>query len=171
MKNIILATFMLVILAPPQQASAQVTTQTTQNTNTGTSNRMTVTISNTNGVSSSATMTPDFDVFTSAKLVVDPRSTSFQEITDPAANLSNNGNIEGSTSSSASATLLGASSIGNILYGDGTAYSVQISPKNPDGEPKDSYSTAQGSASGNVTTQIVIDSTSSSFVNAFFSSF
>jgi hypothetical protein len=116
-------------------------------------------------------MTPNFDVYTSAKLIVGPDSTSFQEITDPTAVLSNTGNTPGSTTSSASGAAQGASSIGNLKYGEGTAYEVRITPKDIEGQPKDTYSTAQGSASGNVTTQLVIDSTSSNFVNSFFSSF
>jgi hypothetical protein len=160
----------LFVAVQANQALAQAT-QSTSQTSTGTTNRLSVTISNTNGVSSSATMTPNFDVYTSAKLIVGPDSTSYQEITDPAASLSNTGNTAGSTSSSASGTAQGASSIGNIKYGDGTAYEVKITPKDVDGQARDSYSTAQGSASGNVTTQILIDSTSSSFVNTFLSSF
>jgi hypothetical protein len=170
MKRFLLAAVVLMTLAPAQQAYAQAT-QSTSNSSTGTTNRLSVTISNTNGVSSSATMTPNFDVYTSAKLIVGPDSTSFQEISDPTAALNNTGNTPGSTSSSASGVAQGASSIGNIKYGDGTAYEVRITPKDNEGQPRDAYSTAQGSASGNVTTQIVIDSTSSSFVNAFFSSF
>lgn len=170
MKKLFLAAVVLVVLAPAQQAYAQAT-QTNTNSTTGTTNRLSVTISNTNGVSSSATMTPNFDVYTSAKLVVGPDSTSFQEISDPTAALGNTGNTPGSASSSASGTAQGASSIGNIKYGEGTAYEVRITPKDIDGQPKETYSTAQGSASGNVTTQLVIESTSSSFVNAFFSSF
>jgi hypothetical protein len=170
MKKIALLVAMLVLTANDNKVLAQAT-QSTSSTNTGTSNKLSVTISNTNGVSSSATMTPNFDVYTSAKLIVGPDSTSYQEITDPAASLANTGNTVGSSSSTASGTVQGASSIGNIKYGDGTAYEVRITPKDIDGVAKDSYSTAQGQASGNVTTQILIDSTSSSFVNTFLSSF
>lgn len=170
MSKLFLLAIVFVTLAPAKQVYAQAT-QTNTNTSTGTTNRLSVTISNTNGVSSSATMTPNFDVTTSAKLVVGPGSTSFQDISDPTALVNSSGNTPGSTSSSASGIVQGSSSIGEIKYGEGTAYQVTITPKTNASGTKDSYSTAQGSANGNVTTQIVIDSTSSSFSNAFFSSF
>ena len=60
--------------------------QTTNNTNTGATQKLTMTVTNTHGINTSASMTPDFDVVTYAKLVIKPDgSSSFQSAGDGAA--------------------------------------------------------------------------------------
>ena len=59
--------------------------QTTNNTNTGATQKLTMTVTNTHGINTSASMTPDFDVVTYAKLVIKPDgSSSFQSAGDGA---------------------------------------------------------------------------------------
>ena len=183
MKNFFIASTFLFFTLPAGNVIAQ-TSQSSSQTSTGSNNRLSVTISNSNGVSSSATSTPNFDVYTSAKLIVGPGSTSFQDVTDPAASISASGQgnpaqlldssgqlINSSYSSNANGVAQGAASTGNIQYGEGTAYEVKITPKDVSGKARDSYSTATGSATGTVSTQLSIDSTNSNFVNTFLSSF
>ena len=50
--------------------------QTTNNTNTGATQKLTMTVTNTHGINTSASMTPDFDVVTYAKLVIKPDGSS-----------------------------------------------------------------------------------------------
>ena len=60
--------------------------QTTNNTNTGATQKLTMTVTNTHGINTSASMTPDFDVVTYAKLVIKPNgSSSYQSAGDGAA--------------------------------------------------------------------------------------
>lgn len=60
--------------------------QTTNNTNTGATQKLTMTVTNTHGINTSASMTPDFDVVTYAKLVIKPDgSSSYQSAGDGAS--------------------------------------------------------------------------------------
>ena len=59
--------------------------QTTNNNNTGATQKLTMTVTNTHGINTSASMTPDFDVVTYAKLVIKPDgSSSYQSAGDGA---------------------------------------------------------------------------------------
>ena len=65
--------------------AGSVSAQTTSNTNTGATQKLTMTVTNTHGINTSASMTPDFDVVTYAKLVIKPDgSSSFQSAGDGA---------------------------------------------------------------------------------------
>ena len=67
-------------------SAAPALAQTTNNTNTGATQKLTMTVTNTHGINTSASMTPDFDVVTYAKLVIKPDgSSSFQSAGDGAA--------------------------------------------------------------------------------------
>lgn len=60
--------------------------QTTNNSSTGATQKLTMTVTNTHGINTSASMTPDFDVVTYAKLVIKPDgSSSFQSAGDGAS--------------------------------------------------------------------------------------
>ena len=73
------AVLLLLSLAAPALA------QTTNNTNVGATQKLTMTVTNTHGINTSASMTPDFDVVTYAKLVIKPDgSSSFQSAGDGA---------------------------------------------------------------------------------------
>ena len=173
--------FLPILLALNFVPSLAETTTATSNTSTGSSNRLTISITNTSGVQSSASMTPNFDVYTSAKLVVAPGSTSAQDIIDPQAAISANSGSTGSTfSSGAQGIANGAGSSSKVIMDEST-YEVRITPKylcTGDSDcttgtaiDKLSYNTASGSASGNITNTLSIDSTSSNFVNTFVSNY
>jgi hypothetical protein len=57
--------------------------QTTNNNNTGATQKLTMTVTNTHGINTSASMTPDFDVVTYAKLVIKPDGSSSYQSAAP----------------------------------------------------------------------------------------
>ena len=170
MKNTSIVIFLAALsLVSPPLLKAQ---QTTSNSQAGNVNRLTVTVSNQSGVQSSASMTPDFDVETSAKLIVGKNSSSSQNLTDPTANLLTTGNTAGSSASSAAGSVSGAGSSTVLNYGEGSEYSVKITPRNlGEGESRSPYASASGSAVGVMTNSVTIESTTSSFLSSFSSSF
>ena len=96
--------------------------QTTNNTNTGATQKLTMTVTNTHGINTSASMTPDFDVVTYAKLVIKPNgSSSYQSAGDGAAAALN---IGGGVSEAITRGMSGGST---IEFDQGTeAYSLII---------------------------------------------
>jgi hypothetical protein len=112
------AVLALLVALAPSSAWAQ----TTENTNVGATQKLTMTVTNTHGINTSASMTPDFDVVSYAKLVIKPDgSSSFQSAGDGAAAALN---IGGGTSE---AITRGMSGGAVIEFDQGTeAYSLII---------------------------------------------
>jgi len=141
--------------------------QETRNATEGSTNRFSLTLTQTHGVSSSVTMTPDYVVGTTANLVIAPGSSTKQETLQQAtASLNPNGEkgLEAN----------GASGKQDIYYADGTQYKVEITPRisNPNDTSwkSQTLSQASGQASGITSTNLTVDSTVSSFVNSFVNS-
>jgi hypothetical protein len=141
--------------------------QETRNATEGSTSRFSLTLTQTHGVSSSVTMTPDYLVETKANLVIAPGSSTKQETLQQAtASLNPNGErgLEAN----------GATGKQDIFYADGTQYQVQITPRIKD--PNDNswktqpLSQASGQAGGVTSTNLTVDSTVSSFVNSFVNS-
>ena len=141
--------------------------QESTSANEGSKSTFSLTLTQSHGVSSSVTMTPDYIVKTTANLVVGPGSKTEQTtLQSTSASLNPNGDrgLEAN----------GASGTQTINYGDGTQYQVQISPRITS-EVDQSWkamplSQASGQATGISTTQLTVDSTTSSFVNTFVNS-
>lgn len=141
--------------------AAQAQTQSSS-TNSGDSQRFTVSLTNTHGVSTSAQMTPDFDVKTTAKMIIGPGSSSNQTSADGALAI-----LEPGRGASQ-----GISGFTQVNFGDGTQYEVTITPRElADGEKRNFLGTASGSASGSTNTTLTIESTQSSFVNTLIQNF
>lgn len=141
--------------------------QETTSATEGSKSSFSLTLTQSHGVSSSVTMTPDYIVKTTANLVVGEGSKTEQTtLQSTSASLNPNGDrgLEAN----------GASGTQTIIYGEGTQYQVQISPRISN-EVDQSWkamplSQASGQASGISTTQLTVDSTTSSFVNTFVNS-
>ena len=133
-----------------------------QSTSSGNTERFTISLTNTHGVSSSAQMTPDFDVKTTAKMIIGPGSTSSQTNADGALAV-----LEPGRGASQ-----GVSGFTQVNFGEGTQYEVTITPRAlADGEKRTFLGTASGSASGSTSTSLTIDSTQSAFVNTLIQNF
>lgn len=138
--------------------------QRTNNATSGSSNSFTLNITQVHGVSSSATMTPDYMVETKANLVVGPNSYTRQSATDGTSASLNPGGISGLNSSGVSADT-------RIDYQNGTEYGVIIKPRNaaellPEQRQR-ALSNATGMSSGSTSTVLTVESTQSSFINSF----
>lgn len=148
-------------------AAAQSQNTYTNNSNTGSTQRFSLSINQTHGVSASATMTPDMMVKTDAVLNVGSDSFTGQDTTA--------GTSASMTPSSMLTNGLSGSTL--IKYDNGTSYSVNIGPRtyrDPQGNEVPlildnirSTSTASGQSSGFTNTTITVDSTNSSFINSF----
>lgn len=158
--------FFLAVIATFSSGIAQVS----QSSQAGVTSKFSVTVTNQSGVQSSATMTPEFDVSTRAKLIVGENSSSQQAVNDPTASLNSSG--VGSSNTSASGSASGAYSSTVLNYGKGSEYLVEITPRTlADGEKRGFTGTAEGRALGFMTNSLSIESTNSSFLNSFTSSF
>lgn len=152
------------LLVSPTYAQQQTITD---NANSGSSQRFSLSINQTHGVSATATMTPDMMVKTTAILNVDSGSFTSQD--------SNTGTSASMTPNSMGTNGLSGST--TVRYGNGTTYSVEIGPRTytePSGnevpillENVRSVSTATGQSSGFTNTTITVDSTNTSFMNSF----
>lgn len=89
------------------------------NSNSGESQRFTVSLTNTHGVSTSAQMTPEFDVKTTAKMIIGPGSSSNQTSSDGALAI-----LEPGRGASQ-----GISGFTDVKFGEGTQYEVLITPR------------------------------------------
>lgn len=163
--GIALGIFAQIALIPNTANSQQF--QETKNATEGSSSRFSLTLTQTHGVSSSVTMTPDYVVNTTANLVIKPGSGTVQE-TLQAASASLNPNGERGLEAN------GAGGKQEIIYDAGTQYKVEITPRITD--PKDDswkslpLSQASGSAQGITSTNITVDSTLTNFMNSFVNS-
>ena len=143
--------------------SSSAHTQTVTQSNEGSSQKFSVSLTSTHGVTTSAQMTPDFDVTTSAKMAIGPGSSSSQTSAD-------------GTSATFTPGLGGASKgitgINKINFGTGTEYSVIITPRDSiKNESRSVVGIASGSAVGTTNTTLTIDSTQSSFFNTLMQQF
>jgi hypothetical protein len=158
MKNHVISVsqaLLLSALLPALSVKAQ--SQTSTQSSDGTSQKLTVSLTSTHGVSTSAQMSPDFDVTTSAKMIIRPDSFSTQAAADGASAAFTPGLGGGSQ---------GISGVNQVNFGAGTEYSVNIKPRElGPGEAPSILGTASGSAVGTTNTSLTIESTQSSFVN------
>ena len=139
-------------------ASAKAQTQTVTQSNDGTSQKLSVSLTSTHGVSTSAQMSPDFDVTTSAKMIIGPGSFSTQASADGASAAFTPG-LGGATQ--------GITGMNQVNFGTGTEYSVTITPRElGPNETRSILGTASGSAVGTTNTTLTIESTQSSFINS-----
>lgn len=141
--------------------------QETQNTNTGTKQSFSITLTQSHGVTSNVTMTPDYIVSTKANIVLGAGSQISQEsIKGASGSLINN-----EITNDRGLTAEGVSGSTKVLYGEGSEYGITITPRITD--PSDSswkalpLSQASGQVLGIATTILTVDSTSSSFINSF----
>lgn len=142
-------------LGVPKQVLAQ--SQTTMQSSDGTSQKLTVSLSSTHGVSTSAQMSPDFTVSTSAKMIIGPDSSATQSAADGISAILNAG--------SGGATQ-GITGKNVVNFGPGTEYAVTITPKELGAnESRSIVGTASGSAMGTANTTLTIESTQSAFIN------
>jgi len=159
--------FVLALMTTMALSAAQVHGQqvtTTNNATSGSKQSFTLNVTQIHGVSSSATMTPDYIVETKANLVVGPNSYTRQNGADgTTASLNPNG-VTGLNSNGLSADM-------QINYQNGTEYGVIIKPRNTtellDSQRQRALSNATGQSSGSTSTIITVDSTQSSFINSF----
>lgn len=152
---------------------AQTATQVDSN---GSSQKFTVTLSQTHGVSTSVQRTPDMNVTTTAVLVLGPGSSTQQTTADGTS-----GGLKqstGGTDSTGSALVSGQgvtsgiSGLSQVNYGDGTLYKVEITPKDLlSNENVPRLGTASGSAAGSTSTTLSIESTNTNFVNSLIQAF
>jgi len=176
------------ILSTSSSFAQQVPTGTVNSQNTsGESNRLTVTLTTTHGVSGSSAATPDYMADIKANMIIGPGSGSNSQVSDTvAASLAlGNGSKtgiqdmslggDGIVRTAAPDTSVGASGFAKGLGGsttlnlDGSNYTVIIKPK--DGVTPGSSSVASGQASGSASTTLQVDATNSNFVNTFLQSF
>lgn len=186
-KKILLAA-LSVFAASSSFAQQQVPTGTVNTQDTkGESNRLTVTLTSTHGVSASSSATPDYMTDIKANMVIAPGSGTNTQVSDTvAASLALGSGSktgiqdmalggDGITRTPAGDNSIGASGFAKGLGGsttlnlDGSNYTVIIKPK--EGVTPNTSSIASGQASGSATTTMQIDATNSSFVNTFMQSF
>jgi hypothetical protein len=157
-----------------------------QNT-TGESNRLTVTLTSTHGVSASSTATPDYSADVKANMSIGAGSGTSTQVSDTVAASIASGSgtrtgiqdislgADGITRTPVADTTVGASGFAKGLGGsttlnlEGSNYSVIIKPR--DGITPTSSGIATGQASGSASTILQIDSTHSAFVNTFLQAF
>ena len=138
-------------------------TQTVTQSNEGSSQKLSVSLTSTHGVSTSAQMSPDFDVTTNAKMIIGPGSYSTQSSADGASAAFTPG-VGGATK--------GITGINQINFGTGTEYSVNITPREMGAnEARSILGTAAGTAVGTTNTTLTIESTQSSFINTLMQQF
>lgn len=154
----------------------------------GEQNKLTVTLTSTQGVSASSVTTPGYAVSTKANMVIGPDSYTNTSVSDTvAASLSQgNGLATGSRDLSLSSSGnvvttptgpegVGASGFAQGLKGssminlNGSQYEVRINPVDGYKHTETSISTGQASGSSGLT--LGIESTSSSFINTFMQQF
>jgi hypothetical protein len=141
--------------------------QETQNTNTGSKQTFSIVLTQTHGVTSNVTMTPDYIVSTKANVVVGEGSEiSQQSVKGASGSLINN-----QATNERGLQAEGVSGATKVVYGPGTEYGITITPRITD--PNDSswkalpLSQASGQVLGIASTTLTVDSTSSSFINSF----
>jgi hypothetical protein len=166
MKPTILLSLLLTTFVIAAKADAQ-TSQLTENLNQGTRSSFSLTLTQTHGVSSNVTMTPDYLVTTKANLVVGAGSSTVQQtLKGTAASL-----INDESTRTRGLDAEGVSGNQTINYGTGTEYGVTITPRIKN-EEDDSWkstvlSQASGQALGISTSTLTVDSTNNSFINSF----
>ena len=129
---------------------------------TGSSQRLSITLSNTMGVSTSADVTENLDVINSANLVLDPGSTIQEEIGDDSQSLTGDFVV---TPNGASLDIQGLQAKNNYIIGDGTYFFSEMKTiDNPNPEIA-----TKGDASSNLvhSMTITIDQTNQSFTSSF----
>ena len=166
MKNFFL-TGIFCIVCSIQLGSRAEQLQETQNATSGNKQSFSVTLTQTHGVTSSVTMTPDYIVSTKANVVVGAGSeTNQQSLKGATASLINDDpqNLHGLNADGVSGSTI-------IKYDQGTEYGITIAPRITD--PKDNswkempLSQASGQVLGITTTTLTVDSPSSAFINSF----
>jgi len=169
MKNLFSKSFALLVASSQLLAGIAHSQQfqETKNATEGSTSRFSLTLTQTHGVSSSVTMTPDYVVNTTANLVIKPGSGTVQETLQSASASLNPNGARGLEAN-------GAGGKQEIIYDAGTQYKVEIAPRITD--PNDQswkslpLSQASGSAQGITSTNITVDSTLSNFMNSFVNS-
>ena len=167
MKRSTLLSLLLTTFAIFAVKSDAQTTQLTENLNQGTRSSFSLTLTQTHGVSSNVTMTPDYLVTTKANLVVGAGSSTVQQtLKGTAASL-----INDEATKTRGLDAEGVSGNQTINYGTGTEYGVTITPRIKS-EEDDSWksivlSQASGQALGISTSTLTVDSTNNSFINSF----
>jgi len=165
MKKLIIAIALQCNLFPAIANAQQF--QETQNTNTGSKQTFSIILTQTHGVTSNVTMTPDYIVTTKANVVVGAGS----EINQQSLKGASGSLINNDISNERGLTADGVSGSTRILYDQGTEYGITIAPRITD--PKDNswkdlpLSQASGQVLGIATTTLTVDSTSSAFINSF----
>ena len=164
MKTTALSSFLValsVIVGMQTVSHSQVQSTTTQASN-GATEKLTISLTSTHGVSTSAQMSPGFSVETRAAMNIDSGSFTNQNFGQGAS---------GSFSGTAGGTQ-GVSSENVVKFAPGTVYEVMIKPRSlSEGQIPSILDTASGSASGSVNTTLTIESTQSAFTNSFIQQF
>ena len=138
----------------------------TDSIQTGTSQRLSITVSNTMGVSTSADVTENLEVNNQANLVIEPGSTIQDEIGDDQQSVTGDFVV---SPTGASIDISGINTKNNYIIGEGTYFFSEMKTvDDPDPEIK-----TTGNASSNLIhdLSITVDQTNSSFTQSFSRSF
>jgi len=151
------------ILIPLFQSPAFSETASIQ---TGSSQRLSITLSNSMGVSTSADVTENLEVNNQANLVIEPGSTIQEEVGDETLSVTGDFVV---TPTGSSLDIQGLQAKNNYIIGEGTYF---FSEMNTIDDPNPEVAT-KGSASSNLvhSMTITIDQTNSSFTSSFSESF
>ena len=133
---------------------------------TGSSQRLSISLSNTMGVSTSADVTENLEVINQANLVIEPGSTIQEEVGDETLSVTGDFVV---TPTGSSLDIQGLQAKNNYIIGDGTYFFSEM--KTID-DPNPEIAT-NGNASSNLvhSLTITIDQTNSSFTSSFSESF
>tara|TARA_E500000331_G_scaffold75855_1_gene71089 strand:+ start:889 stop:1389 length:501 start_codon:yes stop_codon:yes gene_type:complete len=133
---------------------------------TGSSQRLSITLSNTMGVSTSADVTENLEVNNQANLVIEPGSTIQEEVGDETLSVTGDFVV---TPTGSSLDIQGLQAKNNYIIGEGTYF---FSEMNTVDDPNPEIATT-GNASSNLvhSMTITIDQTNSSFTSSFSESF
>ena len=133
---------------------------------TGNSQRLSITLSNTMGVSTSSNVTENLEVNNQANLIIEPGSTIQEEVGDDTLSVTGDFVV---TPTGSSLDIQGLQAKNNYIIGEGTYF---FSEMNTIDDPNPEIATS-GNASANLnhSMTIMIDQTNSSFTSSFSESF